>query len=271
MKTRRVRFSVKFLLVMTATVAVLAALWVEYGSHLRFAMTHLGYPEFQAARIYEFASNETKEEQILCHIGNIKVRIPSTLAENPTIVRESSTYLWLVFRDSKRNVQIPFGGRDIRAGLMPTPPQLSTYTVPKLIEVIVRSSSHDFSFKMPDGDLAIHNWVIRQHERDAGFSSVKRFALSSTRATDKILLSETIVSSSPQRVQSYLFWETRDFDQSGSVWFSDTSDTEASWIEVVAASIEPVASKSIDENHPPDFSKMTDAQIVETLCEKELE
>ena len=124
---------------------------------------------------------------------------------------------------------------------------------------------------MPDGDLAIHDWVIRQHERDAGFSNVKRFAISSTRASDKILLSETIVSSSPQRVQSCLFWETRDFDQSGSVWFADTTDTETSWIEVVAASIEPVASKSIDENHPPDFSKMTDAQIVETLCIKELE
>jgi hypothetical protein len=256
---------------MTAAVAVLTASWVKYGSHLRFAMTHLGYPEFQAARMHEFASNETKEKQILCHIGNIKIRIPSTLAENPIIVRESATYLWLVFRDSKRNIQIPFGGRDIRAGLLPTPPQLSTYTVPELIEVIVRSSSHDFSFIMPDGDLAIHNWVIRQHERDAGFSSVKRFAISSTPATDKILLSATIVNSSLQQVQSYLFWETRDFDQSGSVWFADTRDTETSWIEVVAGSIEPVASKLIDENHPPDFAKMTDAQIIETLYVKVLE
>lgn len=271
MKTRRVRFSVKFLLVMTAAVAVLAASWVKYGSHLRFAMTHLGCPEFQAATMHEFASNETKEEQILCHIGNLKIRIPSTLAENPVVVRESATYFWLAFRDSKRNIQIPFGGRDIRAGLSPTPPQLSTYTVPKLIEVIVRSSSHDFSFKMPHGDLAIHHWVIRQHQRDAWFSNVKRFAISSTRSADKILLSETMVSSSPQRVQSYLFWETHDFDHSGSVWFADTTDTETSWIEVVAASIEPVASSSIDENHPPDFSKMTDAQIVETLCVKELE
>lgn len=271
MKTRRVQFSVKFLLVMTVAVAVLAASWVTYGEHLRFASTHFGYPEYQAASEHKFASNVMEERQILCHIGKMRIRIPATLAEKPTIVRESATRLWLVFKDSQRNIQIPFGGREMRAMLLPTPPQLSTYTVPKMIEAIMRSSSHDFSFNMSNGDLAIHNWVMRQRAQDAGISSVKRFAISSTHATDKILLSETIVSNSQQRVQSFLFWETLDFDQSGTVWFADTTNTETSWIDVVARSIEPLASNWNADNHHQDFSKMTDSQIVEKLYVKELE
>ncbi len=44
MKTRRVRFSVKFLLVMTTVVAVLAASWVKYGSK-HFALKSLNENE----------------------------------------------------------------------------------------------------------------------------------------------------------------------------------------------------------------------------------
>ena len=159
----------------------------------------------------------------------------------------------------------------MRASMLPVPPQLSTYTVPKMIEAIVRSSSNDFSFNMSNGELSIHNWVVRQREQDAGFSSVKRFAISSTNATDKILLSETIVSNSQVRVQSFLFWETLDFNQSGTVWFADTTNTETSWIDAVAGSIEPLASNWNDDNHHQDFSEMMDSQIVEILCVKELE
>ena len=135
----------------------------------------------------------------------------------------------------------------------------------------MRSSSNDFSFNMSKRDLAIHNWVMRQREQDAGLSSAKRFAISSTNATDKILLSETIVRKSQMRVQSYLFWETLDFDQSGAVWFADTTNSETSWIDVVAESIEPWASNWNDDNQLQDFSKMTDSQIVEILCVKVLQ
>ena len=50
-----------------------------------------------------------------------------------------------------------------------------------------------------------------------------------------------------------------------------TTNSETSWIDVVAESIEPWASNWNDDNQLQDFSKMTDSQIVEILCVKVLQ
>jgi len=159
----------------------------------------------------------------------------------------------------------------MRVSMSPIPPQLSTCTCPKMIEAILRSSSDDFSFNISIGDLAIHNWVLKQRMQDVGFSNTNRFTVSSMNATDKVLLTETFVRKAQLRVQSHLFWETLDFNQSGIVRFVDASNTETSWIDMVVESIEPFAPNWKDDNHHQDFSKMTDSQIVELLCVKDLE
>ncbi len=264
MTSNRFRFSIRHLLMLTVAIAASTALIVSFGKHFLWASRHYVVQRYPAFAKIDNSLVASDCELSTCNFNDLSFDVPTKMIGTARIVRASSTDVWLKFEDATRMLQIQLVPKEMRTSMASAPSELVDLSSPKLLELSVSSASDDFSFAMSKDELTIHDWAIETRillNLDA--QNMDRYSPISRDDMDAILISADPASiDSSRRLRSILVWESTDRQNFGSIWFGDSRNAEAGWIDSVAKS---VAFVSGDRLTPTELVRLNDADILSRL------
>jgi hypothetical protein len=235
-----------------------------FGSQFLWASRHVFVQRYQALTKVDNSSVTSDCELSTCGFNGLSFAVPTSLIGTARITRATSTDVWLVFGDATRKLHIPLVTKDMRTLMARAPAELENRSSPQLLEVSVAAASDDFSFAMGRGELRIHGWAIETRKL-LGFEvqNMDRYSRISGPSIDAILISaDPAAIDSSGRLRSILLWESADHQRFGTIWFGDSRQVEAGWIDAVAKS---VALTSGDWLAPSELPRLNDAEILSRL------
>jgi hypothetical protein len=264
MTTKRFRFSIRHLLLLTVAIAMVSALIASFGSQFLWASRHVFVQRYQALTEIDNSSVTSDCELSTCEFNGLSFAVPTSLIGTARITRATSTDVWLVFEDATRKLHIPLITKDLRTLMASRPKELKKLSSTQLLALSVSAASDDFSFAMGRGELRIHEWAIETRKL-LGFEvqNMDRYSRISGPSVDAILISaDPAAIDSSGRLRSILFCESADHQRFGTIWFGDLRQVEAGWIDSVAKS---VAFTSGDWLAPTELSRLNDAEILSRI------
>lgn len=264
MTSKRFRFSIRHLLVLTVAIAASTALIVSFGNHFLWVSRHVLVQPYPALANIDNSVVASDCELSNCNFNGLSFDVPTSMIGTARIVRASSTDVWLGFEDATRMLQIPLVPTDMRTAMASAPSDLKNLSAPKLLEMSFSAASDDFSFAMSKDELRIHDWAIETRNLlNLDAQNMDRYSQISGDDIDAILISADPASiDSSRRLRSILVWESTDRQNFGSIWFGDSRNAEAGWIDSVAKS---VAFVSGDRLTPTELARLNDADILSRL------
>lgn len=264
MTSKRFRFSIRHLLVLTVAIAASTALIVSFGNHFLWASRHVVVQRYLALAKIDNSVVASDCELSTCNFNGLSFDVPTSMIATARIVRASSTDVWLAFEDATRMLQIPLVPPDMRAAMAGPPSELQDLLSPKLLEISISTASDDFSFTMSKAELGIHDWALETRALlNLDGQNMDRYSRMSGDGFDVILISAHPASiDSSRRLRSLLAWESTDRQNFGSIWFCDARNIEVGWIDAVAKSFTFV---SRDRLTSAELGTLNDAEILSRL------
>ena len=259
-----------FPIALIAACALMA--WVSFGPQLlRDSRKNVEEPfycvtQYEALREYHFEPDKPVEGMVRCAFGGISFEIPSTLADQPRILRSSPSSIWLVFEDHGRFMQIPLSDASPASMISTPPPGLVNTTIPGLIATIAAVSSKVTSTELTLSERSIYDWALINRGSIGLDKAMDRFSVRSLDTLHAILISvDPNASFSEKQIRSWLVWHETESDKSGSMMFGDSNNARAKWINAFATSIEFIPNVATNDLAANDYSTMTDDEILASL------
>jgi hypothetical protein len=264
MTSKRFRFSIRQILVLTAVVAASTALVVSFGNHFLWASRHLVLQRYPALAETDSRMVDSDCELSNCVFNGLSFDLPTSMLSTAKIVRTSATDVWLAFEDATRVLQISLLPTDMRTAMASLPSELNDFSSPKLLELSASTATDDFSFAMSQDELRIHDWAIETRKRlNFDDQNMNRYSRIFSDDVDAILISADPASiDSSRRLRSIFVWESTDRRNFGSIWFGDSRNVDAGWIDAVASS---VAIAPGDRMTPTELVRLNDSEILSRL------
>ncbi|MEZ6133855.1 MAG: hypothetical protein R3C53_02985 [Pirellulaceae bacterium] len=263
------RFSIRQLLACTLAIAGASALVVSFGNHFLWASKHAIVQRYSALAKIDNSRVASDCELTNCRVNGLSFDVPTSMVGTARIIRSSSTDIWLAFEDATRMMQVSLVPNDMRTALLNVPRELEDLSTPSLLEKSISTASEDFSFLMRKDELRIHNWAIETRRvLNLDSQHMDRYSLLYRDDIEAILISADPASiDSSRRLRSILFWESKDRQNHGSIWFANLRNSEANWIDSVAKSVAMVSSDMVasDRLTPAELAELDDAEILSQL------
>lgn len=223
-------------------------------------------PRYEALSEYQFRPEEPAESMVRCVFANLAFQLPSTMADQPRILRQSPSSIWLVFEDRARFMQIPLTSLDMESMISTPPPELVNTTIPGMLATIAAVASDDSSSALTLSERRIHDWAIVNRGSIGFDKAMDRFAVRSSETLHAIHISADPAADMPERqIRSWLVWHETGSGESGSMMFGDSRSEGAKWINTFATSIDFIPDVSTNDPATNDYSTMTDDQILKLL------
>ena len=270
---KRLDFSNKLVISIALSAACAFAVWFFFGPHFRRVSsdmideTFYCAPRYVALREYQFGTEKPAEQLIRCGFGNLSFELPSSMAGGARIVRSPPSSVWLVFDDAGRFMQILLSDPNPGSMVSTPPPELVNTSVPGLLATIAAVSSEDFSFGSTRSELRIYEWAIANRKL-IGLEAqlMDRFAVRSSETVDIILISaDSNANVSEKQICSWLVWEAKEGGESSSIYFGHSTRQDVDWIHAIAKTIEFNSADKVNSVPAPDFSTMTDDEMLKKL------
>lgn len=259
--TKRFRFSIRHLFVLTVAVAATVSLITSFGSHFLRASRHVVAQRYTSWAKIDNRLVQSDCELSTCEFNGLSFDVPVSMIGTARIVRASSVDVWLVFEDATGMLQIPLVPTDMRTAMALVPPELKNLSAPQLLEMSISAASDDFSFTMSKDELSIHGWAMETREAlNLDAQNMDRYSRFSGEDIDGILMSADPASiDSGRRIRSIFVWESTDSKNFGAIWFGDSRNVEAGWIDSVVRSVALVPG---DRLSSAELAKLNDAEIL---------
>lgn len=235
---KRMRFSIRQLLLLTASIAAVAAFVSMKGAHVIWASKRIVTRNTAAFLRIDGETHSSDPLDSQCSVDGITIQLPTSLVDTKKIVRLPTNHASLDFEDSTKRISIRLDPPSWNR-LFPTIPEaLKDRSSVELLELAFESSSDDFSMNMSTQKLRIHEWAMEARGHwDFERNQLQRFARIENESVNGILIFQTPQSiANSKRLSAILYWESKDRTKSGEIWFGKGTGN-GSWIYSVANSI----------------------------------
>ena len=259
----------RLLLPIAAVAACALMVWVSFGPQLFLDPSEniedpfYCVPQYESLREYHFEAEQPVESMVRYAFDGISFEIPSTLADQPRILRSPPSSIWLVFEDHGRFMQIPLSGPNPGSMISAPPPELVNTTIPGLIATIAAAASNVSSTELTPSERSIYDWAIANRGSIGLDKAMDRFAVRSLDTLHTILISVDPNASFPEKqIRSWFVWQETASGKSGSMMLGDSNNEGAKWINAFATSIEFIPNVATKDPAANDYSSMTDDKIL---------
>ncbi len=264
MASKRFRFTIGQLFVLTMAIAGLSALLASFGPHFLWASKHVIVQGFPAMTKVDSQSTAADCELSTCTFNGLSFGVPTSMIDTARIGRSSPTNVWLIFEDSTRLLQINIAPPDLRHAMAREPSELNDRSTPQLLEIAISTASEDFSFNMSKSELRIHDWVVETRRLvNLDAQNMDRYSRISQPDFDAILVSADPASiDSNRRLRSIFMWEATGRRHFGTIWFGDSRNVDVGWIDAVAESFRIVLD---DQLTTTELVALSDVELLSRL------
>ena len=219
MRRKRFRFSLRSAIVCMALIAMLLAIGIRFGGHVRWAAVKAWRPAVTPIPTSMLVAESINEEFGGCEIGPIRIDLPLSMREKFDVQRSP--------RIGSVNLRFTDGVRTVLVNLTPAKdfvmfpvtgfPDKANFTHVQLYRQIASAKSSDFSFAMSTDELHWHEWLMTNRQYLPDSESIEK--------NDTPEIQGNLLRFSSATGISYIYeWTTLADKWKGAITFHDPAD-----------------------------------------------